>query len=152
MAFTSSVSYCECVSCEKPEKFNGTDFKLWQQKMLFYLTTLSLAKFLREDPPPLAKGETNNAAVDTWKNSDFLCRNYILNGLDNTFYNVYCTIESAKALWKSLEKKYKTEDAGMKKFIVGKFLDYKMVDSKTVISQTQDLQIIYMIFMLRGCL
>ena len=31
---------------EKPEKFNGTDFKRWQQKMLFYLTTLNLAHFL----------------------------------------------------------------------------------------------------------
>ena len=30
----------------------------------------------------------------------------------------------------------------MKKFIVGKFLDYKIVDSKTVISPTQNLQII----------
>ena len=41
-----------------------------------------------------------------------------------------------------MEKKYKTEDAGMKKFIVGIFLYYKMVDSKTVISQVQELQII----------
>ena len=31
---------------EKPEKFNGTNFKRWQQKMLFYLTTLNLARFL----------------------------------------------------------------------------------------------------------
>ena len=30
---------------EKPEKFNGTNFKRWQQKMLFYLTTLNLAHF-----------------------------------------------------------------------------------------------------------
>ncbi|KAL7253495.1 hypothetical protein ACSBR1_007932 [Camellia fascicularis] len=30
---------------EKPEKFSGTDFKRWQQKMLFYLTTLNLARF-----------------------------------------------------------------------------------------------------------
>ena len=30
----------------------------------------------------------------------------------------------------------------MKKFIVGKFLDYKMLDSNTIISQPQDLQII----------
>ena len=30
---------------EKPEKFNGTEFKRWQQKMLFYLTTLNLARF-----------------------------------------------------------------------------------------------------------
>ena len=30
----------------------------------------------------------------------------------------------------------------MKKFVVGRFLDYKMVDSKTIISQIQDLQVI----------
>ena len=73
---------------------------------------------------------------------DFLCRNYILNGLDNTLYNVYCAFNTARELWESLDKKYKTEDAGLKKFLVGKFLDYKMLDSKTVISQVQDLQVI----------
>lgn len=31
---------------EKPEKFNGTESRRWQQKMLFYLTTLHLARFL----------------------------------------------------------------------------------------------------------
>ena len=36
---------------EKPGKFDGTEFKRWQQKMLFYMTTLHLAKFLQEDPP-----------------------------------------------------------------------------------------------------
>ena len=81
MAFASSVPTMNVSHGEKPEKFNGTNFKRWQQKMLFYLTTLSLAKFLREDPRALAEGETSNAAVDTWKNSDFLCRNYILNEL-----------------------------------------------------------------------
>nr|GEW74518.1 hypothetical protein [Tanacetum cinerariifolium] len=34
------------------------------------------------------------------------------------------------------------EDAGTKKFVVACFLDYKMVDSKKVISQVQDLQVL----------
>ena len=38
---------------EKLEKFNGTEFKRWQQKILFYLTTLNLAKFLYENAPNL---------------------------------------------------------------------------------------------------
>ncbi|XP_073153970.1 uncharacterized protein [Henckelia pumila] len=82
------------------------------------------------------------AAYDAWKNRDYLCRNYILNGLDNTLYNVYSQDKASKDLWKSLEKKYRTEDAGMKKFIVGKFLNYKMIDFKSVLSQVQELQLL----------
>ena len=80
--------------------------------------------------------------MDAWKHYDFLCKNYILNGLDNTLYNVYSSIKTARELWESLDRKYKMEDVGMKKFVVGRFLDYKMVDSKTIISQVQDLQAI----------
>ena len=103
---------------EKPEKFIGLDFKQWQQKMLFHLTTLNLAKVLHEDAPIIKEGETDKqiaAAVEAWKHSDFLCKNYILNGLDNTMYNVYSQVKAAKELCESLEKKYKTKDAGMKK-------------------------------------
>ncbi|KAL4274112.1 hypothetical protein GQ457_13G011410 [Hibiscus cannabinus] len=35
---------------EKPSKFTGHNFKTWQQKMLFYLTMLNMAKYLNEDP------------------------------------------------------------------------------------------------------
>ncbi|XXG62385.1 hypothetical protein AAC387_Pa05g0753 [Persea americana] len=130
---------------EKLEKFNGTEFKRWQHKMLFYLTTLNLARFLHEEVHALKEAETDKqvvAAVEAWKHFDFVCRNYILKGLDNTLYNVYCSLKTAKELWDSLDKKYKTEYAGMKKFVVGRFLDYKMIDSKAVINQVQELQVI----------
>ncbi|KAK9052408.1 hypothetical protein SSX86_029037 [Deinandra increscens subsp. villosa] len=82
------------------------------------------------------------SAVQAWKHSEFLCKNYVLNGLADSLYNVYCKVNTAKELWESLERKYKTEDAGTKKFVVAKFLDFKMIDSKTVMSQIQELQII----------
>ena len=63
-----------------------------------------------------------------------LCRNYILNGLENMLYNVFCPKKTAKELWESLEVKYRIEDVGAKKYVVGHFLDDKMVNSKTVIS------------------
>lgn len=134
---------------EKPEKFNGQNFKRWQQKMFFYLTTLNLARFLKENAPqvePPAEGQSSNQqavqALEAWKHSDFLCHNYVLNGLVDSLYNVYCKTKTAKELWESLERKYKTEDAGTKKFVVARFLDYKMDDSKKVMSQVQDLQIL----------
>ena len=41
-----------------------------------------------------------------------------------------------------LEKKYKTEDDGAKKFVIGKFLEYNMVDTKTVIKQVKEIQVL----------
>ena len=113
--------------------------------MLFYLTILNLVRFLTENAPTLDENENDEqvvAAVEVWKHSNFLCRNYVLNGLDNTLYNVYCTKQTAKELWDSLNKKYKIEDTGIKKFVVDRFLEFLMVDSKTVISQVQELQVI----------
>jgi len=129
---------------EKPEKFNGTNFKRWQQKMHFYLTTLHMDRFLKEEPP-LLTAESNMQTVyaaDAWKHSDYICRNYVLNCLSDSLYNVYSAKPTAKVLWESLDHKYKTEDAGAKKWIVGRFLDYKMADSKTMVSQVQELQVI----------
>ncbi|XP_073138849.1 uncharacterized protein [Henckelia pumila] len=130
---------------EKPEKFTGADFKKWQQKMLFYLTTLNQARFLSEDAPKLKAGEgdvESVSALKAWNHSDFLCRNYVLNGLADSLYNVYCEKKTTKELWESLDRNYKTEDAGAKKFLVGRFLDFKMVDSKPVIIQVQEIQVI----------
>ncbi|XP_049414632.1 uncharacterized protein LOC125877352 [Solanum stenotomum] len=80
--------------------------------------------------------------IEAWKHSDFLCKNYILNGLHDDLYNVYSNKKTFKDLWDALEKKYKTEDARLKKFIVTKFLDFKKVDSKSVVTQVQELQMI----------
>ncbi|GKE10201.1 hypothetical protein Tco_1413752, partial [Tanacetum coccineum] len=48
-------------------------------------------------------------------------------------------VESAKELWDSLESKYMAEDASSKKFLVSNFNNYKMVDSRTVMKQFNEL-------------
>ncbi|XP_070022060.1 uncharacterized protein [Nicotiana sylvestris] len=65
--------------------------------------------------------------IEVWKHSDFLCKNYILSGLEYDLYNVYSGVETLKELWTTLEKKYKTKDVGLKKFVAAKFLDSKML-------------------------
>ncbi|XP_070014514.1 uncharacterized protein [Nicotiana sylvestris] len=92
---------------EKSGKFSGVNFKRWQQKMFFYLNTLSLQ-----------------------------------SGLEDGLYNVYSIMKISRELWNALEKKYKTEDAGLKKFVAAKFLDFKMIDGKSVIAQVQESQVI----------
>ena len=59
-----------------------------------------------------------------------------MNMLTDSLYNVYSYKKTAKELWESLDWKYNAE---AKKFVVGQFLNYKMVDSKTVVGQVQEL-------------
>ncbi|XP_070017662.1 uncharacterized protein [Nicotiana sylvestris] len=127
----------------KPENFSRINFKGWQQKMFFYLTTLSLQKFIKEDVLVLPNETPDNErflVIEAWKHTDFLCKNYILSRLEDDLYNVYSNVEMSKEVLIALERKYKTEDVGLKKFVAAKF--YKMVDSKSVITQVQELQVI----------
>jgi hypothetical protein len=64
-------------------------------------------------------------------------KKYILNGSDNILYDAYSLIKSTKILWEALDRKYKAKDVGMQRFIVGKFMDFKMVNSRTVINQVK---------------
>ncbi|PKI76641.1 hypothetical protein CRG98_002950 [Punica granatum] len=113
--------------------------------MLFYLTTPNLAKFLTENAPTLSVGESDVqalSAVDAWKHSNYLCWNYIMNSLHDSLYSVYQGFNTANELWESLDRKYKSVDACAKKFLVGRFLDFKMVDSRTIMSQVQEFQVL----------
>ncbi|GJT43798.1 hypothetical protein Tco_0952513 [Tanacetum coccineum] len=88
---------------EKLEKFKGSDFRRWQHKMLFYLTSLHVLYVLTDS-------ESTNSYVDGHN--------------------------------ESLEKKYKTQVACSKKFVIGKLLNFKMNDAKPIVKQVEELQII----------
>lgn len=62
--------------------------------------TLELDESLTENAPKISNEEydpTIVAVIDAWMHNDFMCRN-ILNGLENTLYDVYILINSVKAL------------------------------------------------------
>ncbi|KAL0312878.1 UNVERIFIED_CONTAM: hypothetical protein Sradi_5687100 [Sesamum radiatum] len=73
------------------------------------------------------------------ENDDYICRGHILNGMSDTLFDIYQNVESAKALWDGLEAKYMAEDASSKKFLVSDFNNYKMVDSRPVMEQYNEL-------------
>jgi hypothetical protein len=60
-----------------PEQFDGQGFKIWAQKMTFYLSTLNLAKYLKEEKPVLSLDQINacsQAVLDNWDQGDYMCR------------------------------------------------------------------------------
>ncbi|GKB74016.1 hypothetical protein Tco_0935428 [Tanacetum coccineum] len=122
----------------KLDKFEGVDFKRWQQKMHFLLSSMSVVYVLTT---PMPEDGGDNPTVEQvrkrakWDNDDYVCRGLILNGMSDSLFDIYKNIETSKELWDTLEAKYMAEDASSKKFLVSNFTNYKMTDSRLVLEQ-----------------
>ncbi|GJQ99262.1 zinc finger, CCHC-type containing protein [Tanacetum coccineum] len=129
-------------SFAKLEKFKGVDFRRWQKKMHFMLSSMSVVYVLTA-PMPEDGGE--NPTVEQvrkrakWDNDNYVCRGLILNGMSDSLFDVYQNVETSKELWDTLEAKYMAEDASSKKFLVSNFTNYKMTDSRPVLEQYNEL-------------
>ncbi|GJV07543.1 zinc finger, CCHC-type containing protein [Tanacetum coccineum] len=126
----------------KLDKFEGVDFRRWQKKMHFLLSSMSVVYVLTT---PMPEDGGDDATVEQirkrakWDNDDYACRGLILNGMSDSLFDIYQNIKSSKELWDSLEAKYMAEDASSKKFLVSNFTNYKMTDSRLVMEQYNEL-------------
>nr|GFB90481.1 zinc finger, CCHC-type [Tanacetum cinerariifolium] len=89
---------------DKLVKFEGQDFRRRKKKMHFLLTTLKVVYVLSTPSPEWHEDETLETTRKRmkWENDDYICRGHILNGMDDSLFDIYQNIESAKALWESL--------------------------------------------------
>ncbi|GJT71653.1 hypothetical protein Tco_1030939 [Tanacetum coccineum] len=98
----------------KLDKFEGVDFKRWQKKMHFLLSSISVVYVLTT---PMPKDGGDNPTIEQvrkrakWDNDDY----------------------------DTLEAEYMAEDASSKKFLVSNFTNYKMTDSRPVLEQYNEL-------------
>ncbi|PHT43471.1 hypothetical protein CQW23_17496 [Capsicum baccatum] len=71
---------------EKSGIFAGIDFNDGSKIYYFYLTTFCLQWFTSEDAsevPEETSDKDRLLIVEAWKHLDFLCKNYILSGLQD---------------------------------------------------------------------
>ncbi|GJY32035.1 zinc finger, CCHC-type containing protein [Tanacetum coccineum] len=126
----------------KLDKFEGVDFRRWQKKMHFLLSSISVV-YVLTTPMPKDGGDDETMKQirkrAKWDNDDYVCRGLILNGLSDSLFDIYQNVESYKELWDFLEAKYMAEDASSKKFLVSNFINYKMTDSRLVLEQCNEL-------------
>ncbi|GKB90021.1 hypothetical protein Tco_0962293 [Tanacetum coccineum] len=92
----------------KLDKFEGVDFRRWQNKMHFLLCSMSVVYVLTTLMPEDGGDDATN-------------------------------VETSKKLWDTLKAKYMAEDASSKKFLISNFTNYKMINSRTVLEQYNEL-------------
>ena len=149
MEETSNVSALKMLNHElvKLDRFDGTNFSQWKDKMKFLLTALKLFYVL--DPnlmpfPTVSDKDTDEIKAQRKKRDEdeLICRGHILNTLSDRFHDLYTSMKSPKEIWNALEAKYKTEKVGTNKFIIQKYFDYKILDNVSILDQVHELQIL----------
>ena len=73
---------------------------------------------------------------------EYACRGHILNILSDRLYDLYMPISSPNKIWKALDTKYNTERHDIDKFLIIKFLEFKMLDSIPILDQVHVLQVL----------
>ncbi|XP_062102868.1 uncharacterized protein LOC133813848 [Humulus lupulus] len=111
------------------------------KKVAFVLTALKpVVSEASTDKDKETEREKQQKDLDSWVENDFLCKNFILNGLSDDLYDYYNSNKSANEIWEALQKKYDTEEAGTKKYFVSRYLKYQMVDDESVEAQSHEIQ------------
>ncbi|KAF8026990.1 hypothetical protein BT93_E0037 [Corymbia citriodora subsp. variegata] len=129
-------------------RFDGKNYQHWAQQMEFFLKQLKIA-YVLTDPRPVtnlipeaSSGEIAQAkaAEQKWMNDDYVCRRNILSSLsDDLFYKYSHNTHSAKDLWEKLRLVYLYEEYGTKRLQVKRYIEFKMVNGKSVVEQVQEL-------------
>jgi len=128
-----------------PEKFSGgAGFSRWQKKMKLWLTVKGLWPVVQYDPPVVNQENADSVKVYAmWAEKDGVARAAILAALANTLFDVYSSDAfTAKLLWEKLDQTHNTDSQGLEKYSVARFLDFKLVDTKSMTEQVHEFEML----------
>ena len=55
--------------------------------------------------------------------------------MSNPLFDLFVNFKAAKVIWTKLETKYDSVNAGKRKYVVGKWLQFQIVDDKPIMEQ-----------------
>ena len=96
----------------KLDRFDGTNYTRWKDKMMFFLSALKVAYVLDPNLPQIpvsSSDETDYVKEERTKRQEdeLLCRGHILNTLSDRLYDLFTSVQSPREIWNVLEFKYR---------------------------------------------
>ncbi|KAL2226878.1 UNVERIFIED_CONTAM: Retrovirus-related Pol polyprotein from transposon TNT 1-94 [Sesamum indicum] len=108
--------------------------------MKIWLTMKGLLSVIQVIRPEPTDTDPKTAEIAQWTERDQINRGAILSALSNTLFDVYYSDSyTTKSLWDELDRKYNTEEQGLEKYSVFKFMRYQMVEDRSVAEQAHEI-------------
>ncbi|KAL0380946.1 UNVERIFIED_CONTAM: hypothetical protein Sangu_0158900 [Sesamum angustifolium] len=115
----------------KLEPVDGTNYKRWTQKLLIFFEQMDMDYVLFQNLPE-TPAEASVLAITPADTSSI----GMTKSKDEAKQNMIETIKQrAKDIWTTLETRYGGDDTGRKKFVMGKWLQFQMIDEKPMMDQ-----------------
>lgn len=126
-------------------RFDGKNYLQWADRMESYLNQLKIA-YVLSNPCPSAAGVIDRelgqtlSAIQKWTDDDHICRQNILYSLCDNLFGYYSKKSgTAGDLWEELKLIYFNEEYGAKVSLVKKYIEFQMVEEKSLFEQVQEL-------------
>ncbi|KAA0042223.1 ty1-copia retrotransposon protein [Cucumis melo var. makuwa] len=158
------TSYKILPDLSKLEPLDGTNYRRWSQKLLIFFEQLEVDYVLTTDLPTFDPPTTTSTSSDPESSTGPLTaiavtdqvkkdqvidpekyakdnktvRGHLLNHMSDPMFDLFVVQKSAKDIWSTLESRYGGDDAGRKKYVVGKWLQFQMTDDKPVVEQIHE--------------
>lgn len=129
-------------------RLDGKNYLSWVQQMELLLKHLKIAYVLTEPCPSNAPGREASAeeiteakaAEQKFKKDDHSCCRNILSSLSDQLFNLYSKkTMTAKELWEELKLVHLCEEHGTKRSQVKKYIEFQMVEEKSIMEQVQEI-------------
>ena len=118
----------------KPPPFDGSNYKRWQERLILWLTVLRVMH-VKEGKPEQFTPEEGSA----FDEADTLFRGCVISVLAENLVDSYVLLPTGKELWDVLEAQYGVSDAGSELYAMEQFLDYRMVEDRSVVEQAHEI-------------
>lgn len=115
----------------KLDPFDGKNYKMWSDKIEFFLCQIGVDYTLFEESATTESGRN-------YVKDNKTCRGMLLHYMSSALYLIYCKFQSTKEIWDALKSKYGTDDYGTKKYACSRWLSFRMTDDKSVLDQVHE--------------
>ncbi|XP_060210766.1 uncharacterized protein LOC132637736 [Lycium barbarum] len=142
------------LNLSKLKPLDGNNFKCWSQKLLIFSEQLEVDYVLFNEPPTFGSNTVvdvanttigsittmvvDNATKKKFEKDNKTIRGHLLNHMTNPLFDLFVTYKSAKEIWDNLEKKCGADDAGKKKYVVGQWIKFQMVNNMPIMEQVHE--------------